>query len=221
MSKKEVFVFQGGGQYIYWMLGMVEYIKRWKDMKDIVMIGASSGALCAALVASGSSSDDVLRATQKVYDKHRPTERWFGVFGIWSTMLEEWLDELLPMNAHEICTDKVHVIISRFIGPWMSVSSFESRRDLIECLLTSSHVPLYMNYMPFRKFRGHWCYDGDFSIKKQDDYELFGKFGYKYHHINYYEDENRKGNPLKTYQLNIFQNMVRRGYEHAQKKYEK
>ena len=61
--------------------------------------------------------------------------------------------------------DRLNVSIVRMSAqtPFMKslyVNDFESKEDLIKALLTSSHVPLYMNTRVTSTFRGQTCVDG-------------------------------------------------------------
>lgn len=210
----DVYVFQGGGQYVFWMLGVRDYLNAQWDMSDTTMIGASSGALCVVLTACGVATTKVLTATELIYKKYQPMSRMLGVCGIWSGMVKEWLELLLPDDAHTRCSGRTHIIVSRFRRPPLIVSTFESKQDLIECLMATTHLPFYMNYMPFRTFRGEWCYDGDWSAKSYNDYEILGKEN-AYHHFDYTKDNSLAYNSVHTHGINIFKNMVRCGYEFA------
>lgn len=221
---KHAFVFQGGGQYFYWMLGVRDYMDTRLDTRNTLMVGASSGALCAVFAACGLSSSHIIRTCERIYNRHDPTNRLLGVCGIWSEMVKELLEELLPVDAHERCNGKTHIIVSRFLRPKIVVSSFESRLDLIECLLATTHLPLYMNYRPFRTFRGQWCYDGDWACRCNEDYEILdgAQVGAQvvYHHFDYSKDDNCTHNSMRAHNTGVFSDMVRCGYEHAKRVYE-
>lgn len=220
-SLSDVFVFQGGGQYFYWMLGLSEHLSKIYNIKNVVMVGVSAGALCAVFATCAVSPHHVLEATKRMYHKYKPNERWFGVMGIWSTGLEEWLEELLPIDAHELCTDKVHILISRFFHQRMVVSKFTNRKELIECLLSTTHIPLFMNYYPFRVFRGYWCFDGELTINDQREYELFDSTQHRYHYVNYKEDETlHNGFNIQAGNIDFFHDMYQKGCEFAKKKYQ-
>lgn len=141
-----------------------------------------------------------------------------GVCGIWSDMVREGLEEVLPMDAHTRCSGKVHIIVSRFRRPPLVVSTFESRQDLIECLMATTHVPFFMNFLLFRVFREWWCYDGGWSLKTNEDYEVLGS-GHAYHHFDYQHDETCTHNSLRACGTDVFKDMARTGYEFAKKKY--
>lgn len=58
-------------------------------------------------------------------------------------LLREFLHTYLPEDAHEQCSGKTHVAVTRLLPYWRTqmVSHFESRDDLISALLTSCHIP--------------------------------------------------------------------------------
>ena len=41
-----------------------------------------------------------------------------------------------------------------------AVSRFESKADLIECLLASAHIPVLLDYKPCASYKGKLCIDG-------------------------------------------------------------
>jgi hypothetical protein len=61
-------------------------------------------------------------------------------------LLREFLDTYLPNDAHERCSGTTHVAVTRLLPYWRTqmVSHFESRDDLISALMTSCHIPWWV-----------------------------------------------------------------------------
>ena len=101
----------------------------------------SAGALASALAACDV---DFLAATELAYGlavKHDLYNRRLGLVGVWGGLVREWLDELLPDNAADVCRGKV------FVHTWdvpsfsrRPYTDFASKQDLIDCLLASVHI---------------------------------------------------------------------------------
>lgn len=75
------------------------------------MAGASSGALVACLAACNVDPELVFEEAYKLAIDNDVWNRKFGLLGIWGGLIREWLDRLLPDNAHELCSHRLHVII--------------------------------------------------------------------------------------------------------------
>ncbi len=90
-------------------------------------------------------------------------DRPWGLAGVWGGLVRTWLEELLPSDAAERCSGRVTVVVTEL--PWLatrSISSFDSREDLIDIALASAHVPLFLDGRIAAQCRGRWCIDGSF-----------------------------------------------------------
>jgi hypothetical protein len=76
--------------------------------------------------------------------------------GIWGDLVREFLDELLPPDAHRICTSLVTIVVSCVGLPaifWREgVSDFPTREALLDAVMASVHVPILLD--------GHFFADG-------------------------------------------------------------
>jgi hypothetical protein len=64
---------------------------------------------------------------------------------VWGNIVREWLDEVLPENAAEICSGRVHISVVQLPFRRHFVSQFHSKTDLIDTCLASAHLPVIMN----------------------------------------------------------------------------
>lgn len=166
----------GGGIYFYWNAGVLSYLSERYELRRCELQGASAGGLAIALLACDI---DIRHATEVAYRlalDNNLYERPLALIGVWGRLLREWLEELLPEDAHKRCESwiKVSVLEVNFPPTFPSeptsfppepfvrkaYSHFESKQDLIECLMASAHIPLLLNYKPFSTFRGRLCIDG-------------------------------------------------------------
>jgi len=91
-------------------------------------------------------------------------DKKLGLAGIWGPMIKEWLEEVLPHDIDRDTLDKIYVRITPllvFKGTKL-VSNFSSRQDLIESLMASVHIPLFMDGKVFYSYDGRRYLDGSF-----------------------------------------------------------
>lgn len=77
-------------------------------------------------------------------------------------VLETFLEQHLPDDAHHRCKDKVYVAVTKaapIIRPRL-ISEFNGREDLIRALMTSCHIPYWLDGHPVTEFRGEYHMDG-------------------------------------------------------------
>lgn len=190
--EKQVVVFKGGGQYFFWQMGVGEYLLENFEMKETMIVGASAGALAAVFLVCGINANTALECALCLCDEVNVWDRWLKFMGIWGDMVAQWLDQLLPDNAAELCSHKVHILISQILKPKKVVSTFATKQELIECLLASTHIPFFMDYWPFRRFQGWWCYDGCIGNFTNHPYKIFDKRSHKYHFFSFQDDDHHQ-----------------------------
>jgi hypothetical protein len=129
------------------------------------LAGASAGSLIAACVNSGLSMDTVSQLCEDLMDDCRK----HGTRGRLGVLLETFLQDALPEDAHIRCDGKTFVAVSSvggsrgrgFSAPTgQLVSTFKDREDFIQALLTSCHIPLWMDGRLTSTFRGTMHLDG-------------------------------------------------------------
>jgi len=64
---------------------------------------------------------------------------------VWGNVVRDWLEELLPENAHEICRGRVYISVVRLPFRREYISTYTSKQDLIATCLASAHIPLLMD----------------------------------------------------------------------------
>jgi len=127
------------------------------------LLGASAGALAIVLVACDVDFRHATRVAYRLAEENNLYERRLALVGIWGRLVREWLEELLPDDAHEKCNERTRICVLEVFPPPFNrsaVSRFESKSDLIECLMASVHIPFLLDYKPCSSFRGKLCIDG-------------------------------------------------------------
>ena len=132
-------------------------------MSKCDLLGASAGALAIVLVACDVDFRHATRVAYRLAEENNLYERRLALVGIWGRLVREWLEELLPDDAHEKCNERTRICVLEVFPPPFNrsaVSRFESKGDLIECLMASVHIPFLLDYKPCSSFRGKLCIDG-------------------------------------------------------------
>ncbi|CAF1236205.1 unnamed protein product [Adineta steineri] len=131
------------------------------EVLDNKMAGCSAGALVAACAMSGcclgqmcsDALEIAIRARSRALGPLHPT---FSIVDI----IRNGLRRILPPNAHEICTGRLYISLTRWKdNKNVVISQFHSREELIQVLICSSFVPYWSGIIP-HKFRGEYYWDG-------------------------------------------------------------
>ena len=153
----DIIAFAGGGIFFWWQFGWVSQARIPGNAR---LVGASAGSLTALCAKCGVGADEALVVALSLCDKHGIFERPLGLAGKWGGLVREWLDAVLPADAHERCRGKVHILVST-VEPALwpplrrtRVTDFASRSDLIDCAMASVHIPPFMDGAVFASYRG-------------------------------------------------------------------
>ena len=132
------------------------------DPANCRLLGASAGALAIVLHACGVDFRHATRVAYRLAEENDLYERRLALVGVWGRLVREWLQELLPEDAHERCASWCGICVLEVLPlKRRAVTTFETRDDLIECLMASVHIPFLLDYKPFSSFRGKLCIDGE------------------------------------------------------------
>lgn len=165
--------FAGGGIYFWWQAGVCKYLCEERNAvgtgsplyTSLPVIGASAGALAATLLVTNASFD--LAASFAIDQAYRYGlfEKRLGLFGIWGTLVREWLEALLPDELDPLVASNLYLSITPFPRFWRGTelaTGFTSKADLIEACMASTHIPLFMDKRLTARFRGKRYIDGSF-----------------------------------------------------------
>ncbi|NXH89968.1 PLPL1 protein, partial [Edolisoma coerulescens] len=97
-------------------------------------------------------------------------KRW-NIWEFWRRtlrLLRRILRKLLPPNAHELVSGKLHIILTR-VHDWraVTVSEFASKEELIQAVMCSCFIPLYCGFSP-PTYRGVRYVDGELAMWTAD-----------------------------------------------------
>eukprot|EP00041_Stephanoeca_diplocostata_P011465 m.190218 g.190218 ORF g.190218 m.190218 type:complete len:302 (+) comp18548_c0_seq1:283-1188(+) len=154
------FAFSGSGWLMPFHLGVAkELLARGFITNSTPLYGMSGGALAAMAVVLRLPLEEV--ADMMISVQNECNGR---VFGRLDQQLRDRLRVLLPSDAHIQCNGKMGVgIIRVWPNPTHEafiVSRFPSRDDLLDAVVASSYVPLYLGGRPWMKYRQMRVIDG-------------------------------------------------------------
>jgi hypothetical protein len=166
-------IFPGGGLFFYWQAGVISYLQEeGYNLSTAHLSGASAGALSATLAATGVDFYEATELALSLSEKAGVWDRPLGLQGIWGDMIHTWLDELLPHDADEMVSEKLHILVTPVpsFGK-QKINKFETREDLIHANMASVHLPWFLNGDLTKKFRGQSVIDGSFFAKPSDYFD--------------------------------------------------
>lgn len=213
----------GGGIFYFWQLGVVKYLSERFDLTDprLAFLGASAGSLMVVLAACGVPADNALAGAHKLALEHGIFERPLGVAGIWGGLIRRWLDDLLPDNAVDLCSGRVRMVVTEVPSfKQVYLDEFQSRDDLLDAALASSHIPFLLDWQPTARAAGKRFIDGslrDFLEWKNSDLLTCNGAAFV---VDYSQDEKLKTARLDFVKLRQYEEvkeLMNMGYNYAQR----
>lgn len=142
----------GGGVFFFWQMGAARALKEEADRRGVrvVWAGSSAGALCGALALCDVPPRRAVLLAHSMATQEKLYDRATGLAGVWGAVIRAWLEELLPDNAAELCTEAlaVHVTLWRGWKDGLGIhrqKRFEDRDRLIDALMASVHIPWFLD----------------------------------------------------------------------------
>jgi len=132
------------------------------DLQQCVVSGSSAGALVATLLAAGVNIHDVKEWLVDSPELHGMFNSSFGGAFKMRDMLIKILDTFLPKNVERV-NGKLYILLCSEKSGLYFVNNFRSRKDLIEAVAASGHVPIFSDGTYSVKFRGEPHVDGDWK----------------------------------------------------------
>ncbi|XP_052206060.1 uncharacterized protein LOC127810561 [Diospyros lotus] len=157
------FSFSAAGLLFPYHLGVAQFLIEKGYIKDTTpLAGSSAGAIVCAVIASGASMQEALRATKILAEDCRLRGTAFRL----GAVLRDVLDKFLPDDVHTRSNGRVRVAVTQIL--WrprgLLVDQFDSKQDLINAVFTSSFIPGYLAPRPATMFRNRLCIDGGLTL---------------------------------------------------------
>jgi hypothetical protein len=155
--------FSGCGARFHFYGGVAEYLLDNFTTSNIDILCVSGGVYAATILACGRKMTDWCdRDWQKCYDywTKRSFYMWFDTDEFHRKMWRSYL----PTDAHQICTDRLHITVSRlgFYGFYEDrVSTYASNEELIDAIIGTIHIPGFFRSIPI--VGGRYAFDGCYS----------------------------------------------------------
>ncbi len=150
--------FRGIGTGYLQYIGYYLLLKKHYDLSGVSFSGCSSGAYTAAVMALDLSPID---AVVLPFLSQSDNFKSLAFVGKWKGMLQGCLEQLLPIDRDYSGLRNLEIGI-QYLDKYELVKAFDSRQDLMACLLSSAHIPFLVNYRPFDRYRGKYCFDPEF-----------------------------------------------------------
>ena len=154
--------FTGAGIYFWWQAGCARYIQENCDYSEIPMIGASAGSLTSTLLLSNVDFNKAAESALRIGSESKVYERKGGLAGIWGTLLNTWLNEIIPDDVNKETFQRLQIAVTPYLKTPKLVSGFRNKNDVIEACMASCHVPVFLDGRPTTTFRGEQVLDGSF-----------------------------------------------------------
>ncbi|TNN09116.1 Patatin-like phospholipase domain-containing protein isoform 1 [Schistosoma japonicum] len=166
LSLKHNLSFAGCGFLGLYHIGVCSCIKRFAPhlYQNKPVSGTSAGALAAACLVCDLDIDECVRYLCRIIENARqftlgPFDPRFKI----SEYLKDGLIQLLPQDAHVICSDRLSISLTCFAtGKNIIVRKYKSKDELIQALLCSAYIPVFSGFVPLT-FRGQLVIDGGLS----------------------------------------------------------
>ena len=132
-----------------------------------LLSGSSAGSLAVATYASGIT---LAKATSALKDFAQEC-RQKGTMGRMGPLLRDFLGSYLPSDAHERCSNQISIHVTTSPS-WSEmtrgfkeedITQFDTKEDLVEALMSSCHIPLYLDGRLSTKVKGKAFVDGGIS----------------------------------------------------------
>ncbi len=166
VNAKPLMYFTGAGVYVWWQLGVAKYIQEHYDRESIldsIAIGASAGSITSSVLLADIDFDKALKLAIALTEKYQVYERKIGFGGLVGTMLDEWLNQMLDDSIDMKNFNNLHISLTptKVAAPKL-VTNFQDKKDLINAIKASCHIPLFLDGRPFAKYRDESVIDGSF-----------------------------------------------------------
>eukprot|EP00808_Paulinella_micropora_P028608 g36976.t1 len=134
--------FGGGGMLYTYYLGVAHYIYKHYDTRNIKILASSGGCFSAIPLVMGLDPYEWCKSDWPRCVEHYAS-RTMGQYMDSCEFYRRLWDKYLPPNAHELAEGRLFLSITLFPSfENKVVSHFESREDLINCILASICLPL-------------------------------------------------------------------------------
>ena len=124
--------------------------------------GASAGSITAALLLTGANLDVLADSAIEEAERAEVFTRPTGLAGVWGPMVERWLYKNIPDDYDQERLKYLQIAVTPNFSKPKLVSGFNSKPELIQAILASCHVPIFLDGRLFSDYKGERVIDGSF-----------------------------------------------------------
>mmetsp|Transcript_15297 Transcript_15297/g.20961 ORF Transcript_15297/g.20961 Transcript_15297/m.20961 type:complete len:315 (-) Transcript_15297:1840-2784(-) len=157
--------FSGAGIYFWWQMGAAKYMKENCSPElftSTPILGASAGSITASLLLTNADLESIPDCAIKIAEEWKLYTRKTGLAGVWGGMLKQWLEMVIPETVTAESLQNLHIALTPTFRPSKLVTGITERSDLIDAIMASCHVPIFLDGRPFTDYKGEQVVDGSF-----------------------------------------------------------
>ena len=160
--KKQV-VFTGCGGMIAYYFGIAKYLQENYDLDNIIFGGVSGGAIVSTFLSLNHDLEKIyLSASEYLCSELNKsnTGALFNTIDIIKSYLTNYFDVNCDSDIYTKLNNNLFISVS-FVYPKQNtiIYKWDSNHDLINCITTSSSLPL-LDYCLLTSYRNSYCLDG-------------------------------------------------------------
>eukprot|EP01039_Chlorochromonas_danica_P001659 gene1659-1812_t len=160
----ELIRFGGAGIYFWWQAGAASYIAEKYHTRSTALVGASAGSIAAALMVSNASFYDAAKLAIRQVEERDLWSRKEGLATVWGPIVREFLVEIVPNNLEKEDLSRVHICVTprALVKGTRIESNFADKAELVDAVMASVHIPIFMDGKIWSTFKGKKYIDGSF-----------------------------------------------------------
>ena len=220
--------FTGAGIYLWWQLGVAQYLKENTNLADcdLPIIGASAGSLTATMLLTDVDFNHAKNVAIRLAKDCKVYERG-NLVGVLGSLLRQWLEEIIPNNIEVERLSNLHIALTTLTNSKL-VTGFKNKDDLVDACMASCHLPVLLDGSVLTNYRGQNVLDGSFwyfiTKNRFTGLPLLNKKS-NYFWIDYGDDErfmkSITGNIIELVDEDKLESMMKMGYNHMKREHAK
>jgi len=159
---RRCYVFKGAGGYIAWYIGYAKYLQDNVDLSNASFAGTSAGSIIATFLASEIPIHDVWHKWFEKIIKELPPNFRFPSQDF-TPIAKKHAKKLFTQEAFDRTKGRLHISLTNAQFKRDSISNFKTDIDLIDCVMTSCHVPWIINGSATARYANKRYMDGSVS----------------------------------------------------------
>lgn len=154
--------FNASGWLYVFQIGVVTMLQEATELGNTKLYGTSAGAAAATAIALDYPGQIAAEEMCKQEEQVR------GNFKHMVRIMKNSIEKLTPDNASQLVNGRLNVVCTELISlrspkyKTTLFNKFGSRRDVIDVLSATSHIPILGGFTPYR-YKEHLLYDGLFT----------------------------------------------------------